>query len=250
MNDMYFFIAGAQRCGTTYLYHLLDSHPEICMAKPVKPEPKFFINKEEFAKGKAYYQKKYFANTGKTCKAHGEKSTSYIEYPDVADRIKDFFPNGKIILSLRNPIDRAISNYFFSLNNQIETRTLEEVFLNDAPIQDSGSTKNISVSPFLYKERGEYLNYIRPFVECFGHDNVKVIIFENFVGQIEKIQELYRFLSVSPDYVPGNVNQAMNRSEKSFDIPDAVRKKLFEYFRRPNLELSEYLNIDLEDIWK
>ena len=54
----HFFIVGAQRCGTTYLYNLLDEHPEIEMAKPVKPEPKFFMKDDLFEKGLDFYKEK------------------------------------------------------------------------------------------------------------------------------------------------------------------------------------------------
>ena len=43
MSDNQFFIVGAQRSGSTYLYNLLDGHPDVCMAKHVRPEPKYFL---------------------------------------------------------------------------------------------------------------------------------------------------------------------------------------------------------------
>jgi hypothetical protein len=113
MTKEHLFIIGAQRCGTTYLYKVLDSHPEIYMAKPLRPEPKFFINDLEYSNGKLYYENKYFSSIDDSIKVLGEKGTSYIEHPDVSDRIKSFYPNAKIIVLLRNPVERAISNYFF-----------------------------------------------------------------------------------------------------------------------------------------
>jgi hypothetical protein len=56
-----FFIVGAQRSGTTYLWHALNHHPEICMASPVRPEPKFFMQEELWKKGKDYYERAYFS---------------------------------------------------------------------------------------------------------------------------------------------------------------------------------------------
>src|SRR3990167_9166165 len=70
-----FLIAGAPRSGTGYVYHILDVHPDIYMAKPEKPEPKFFLVDEEYNKGIEYYLEKYFSNVvGK--KAIGEKARS------------------------------------------------------------------------------------------------------------------------------------------------------------------------------
>ena len=59
----HFFIIGAQRSGTTYLYHLLDEHPEICMARPLRPEPKFFLKNELYARGLEYYETCYFPDS-------------------------------------------------------------------------------------------------------------------------------------------------------------------------------------------
>src|SRR5680860_30087 len=106
------FIVGAQRSGTTFLFQQLNQHPEVCMAKPVRPEPKFFIREELYNKGLEFYRSTYYAEAGnKVCI---EKSTSYIEYELAAQRISQAFHHAKIIFILRNPVERAISNYRFS----------------------------------------------------------------------------------------------------------------------------------------
>ena len=58
MNNL--FIVGAQRSGSTYLYNMLDGHPQVSMVHPVRPEPKFFMNEQLVAKGKDYYEETYF----------------------------------------------------------------------------------------------------------------------------------------------------------------------------------------------
>ena len=54
------FIVGAQRSGTSYLYKILDSHPSVELAKPIRPEPKFFLKKKLCILGKEYYLSRYF----------------------------------------------------------------------------------------------------------------------------------------------------------------------------------------------
>ena len=172
-----FFIVGAQRSGTTYLYEILDEHPEICMAKPIKPEPKFFLD-DRFFKGHEYYEQTYYKHANEHSKVLGEKSTSYYENEFVAKRIKATYPNSKIIFILRNPVYRAISNYFFSVNNKLETRSLEDVFINHLPAPTFPET--ISTNPFDYYGRSEYLNHIKKFFDSFSPANVRIIIFEKF----------------------------------------------------------------------
>ena len=112
MLNHHFFIVGAQRSGTTFLYKMLDRCDAICMAKPVFPEPKYFINRELNNFKYESYLNTHFKHK-KNEKILGEKGTSYIEYPETSITITKFFENPKIIIALRNPVERAISNYFF-----------------------------------------------------------------------------------------------------------------------------------------
>ena len=126
----HFFIVGAQRAGTSYLYQLLDEHPEIEMAKPAKPEPKFFHVDTLYQHGLEYYKSFYFQEGTSVC-IRGEKSTSYMESEKAAYRIAQAFPDGKILFLLRDPIERAISNYWFSVGNGFEQLSMREAFLVD-----------------------------------------------------------------------------------------------------------------------
>jgi len=125
-----FFIVGAQRSGTTYLYNLLDKHPEISMAKPVYPEPKFFLQNNSIKKINQY-EKTFFKEKLKQKKVYGEKSTSYYITPQVPKRLISAYPNSKTIFILRNPVYRALSHYFFTKSHGLETRSLEAVFLKN-----------------------------------------------------------------------------------------------------------------------
>ena len=58
-----FIIGGAPRSGTSWLYQVLDMHPEIHMAKPIKPEPKFFLIDKLYEKGIEYYAKTWFPDS-------------------------------------------------------------------------------------------------------------------------------------------------------------------------------------------
>ncbi len=107
-----FIIGGAPRSGTTWLYELLDRHPDVHMAKPVKPEPKFFLRDDEYGKGLEYYANRWFADV-EDGKIAGEKSTDYLESPSAAARIARDLPHVKLIFVLREPVARAYSNYLW-----------------------------------------------------------------------------------------------------------------------------------------
>ncbi len=242
-----FFIVGGQRCGTTYLYEILNQHPEVCMQKPLSPEPKFFSLQAEWQKGLDYYEQKYFSHC-KGEKVWGEKSTSYYEQEYVAERIKKNYPKSKIIFILRNPVYRALSNYFFTKNNGLERRTLKEVFIDEIP--PPTIEKIVSVSPFKYLERGIYKKFIQNFLKHFHRDKIKIIIFEKTINSSKMIANCYRFLGVSPDFTPHNINKKINISGlQDKTINQKILEKLTKYYTPHVEDLENYLNLDLS-YWK
>ena len=144
-------VVGAQRCGTTYLYRVLDEHPEIAMAKPARPEPKFFLDAEKCRKGLAWYEATYFAGA-EDLPVHGEKSTSYIESPEAAERAAAMIPDAHALVMLRDPIDHAISNWRFSTESGLENRPLEQALTENLERPQPWDRSRFSVSPFAYLE--------------------------------------------------------------------------------------------------
>jgi hypothetical protein len=247
MSQNRFFIIGAQRSGSTYLYTVLDEHPEICLAKPLWPEPKYFLNDDEYSKGIIFYEKKYFQPNSHT-KVFGEKSTSYFELEHVAQRIKKHYPESKIIIILRNPVTRALSNYFYSVKNGFENRKLTEVFINKKPAPRN--PENVSVSPFNYLSRGEYLHYIRNYLQYFELHKVLVLIMEKTLGAKKEIQKVYRFLNVDPYFTPSSILEKINSTKINLSkIDNVVTVKLKEHFKPHIASLESFLEINL-DIWR
>jgi len=238
----YFVIIGAQRSGTTYLYSQLDDHPEITMARPMRPEPKFFLDEHARELGREHYTKAFFSHRTDE-RVLGEKSTSYIEHPEVAKRMAAVLPDAKILVMLRNPVQRAISNYYFSVKHGLETRTIEEVFLEKKPAPES--TINTSVSAFSYLERGAYDNYLEPFYNQFGADRMKVLLFEKMVGHQAEIQDLYRFLGVDDQHESAVVSDRINSGDAREVVDSKIIESLQEYYIPFNFRLEKRLGIDL-----
>ena len=130
-----FIGVGAQKSGTSWIYACLYEHPEICA--PIK-EIHYFSRERNFKKGIEWY--KNIFNTCKKGQLKGEFSTTYLYDGKTPDRIKKEFPNTKIIISLRNPVDRAFSHY----RNEIKgghipkNTTFEEAMKNDKSIVEQG----------------------------------------------------------------------------------------------------------------
>ena len=226
-----FFIIGGQRCGTTYLYSHLDVHPEIEMARPLRPEPKYFMNPSSRL-------------------VRGEKSTVYYESESAAKRISESFDNPAVILVLRDPIERAISNYQFSVQNGLETLPIEDAFRNEQIRLDDYEKDKVSVSPFAYLTRGNYIHYINMYDRYFPHDRFKIIFFEELVRNPEIIREIFCFLGVNPDFKGSDFEKVINASPPidSIAISMDLRKWLIDYFQESNDKLACRLGRSLS-IW-
>ncbi|SHM59210.1 sulfotransferase family protein [Gracilibacillus kekensis] len=186
-----FFIVGAAKSGTTSLYEYLKKHPTIYL--PENKEPHFFGDKkpsEIFVDNKeAYY--KLFCHAPENS-VIGEASTSYLYSEKAAMDIKKFNPNGKIIILLRNPVDRAYSMYRHQVRDGFETNTFEK----GLELEKERIYKGMPYG-YHYFEGGLYYRQIKNYLNVFGPENVKIIIFEEFKETpIKVLKEIFAYLNV------------------------------------------------------
>ncbi len=235
-----FFIIGAQRSATTYLYHLLAEHPEIEMARPLRPEPKFFLQENLYTQGLEFYETCYFpGKNGAWLK--GEKSTSYLEYTHVAERLAISYPEAiGILVLMRDPIDRALSNYLFSHSHGLETLPLEEALLLDPETRIDKIPSSISVNPFAYLARGRYMDYLSAYDCYFPPEQVYGMLKEQLLGNLNQIQALYAFLGVSSDFLPTGLYDQINANDEKQTgvLSPWLQKTLIDYFAEANGRLE------------
>ena len=241
-----FIIGGAPRAGTTWLYELLDRHPGVHMAKPLAPEPKFFLRDDEYAKGLSYYSEKWFAGVD-VAKMAGEKSTDYLESSTAATRIARDLPHVKLVFSLREPVSRAYSNYLWSRMNGLETEdfatalTLEEQRERELPERWKFTR------PFSYFSRGLYADLLEPYVNRYMEAQILVVRFEDIIERPSALAEtVQRFVGVTPR--PGDADGlgVINPSERdAAGLADDVRRDLAARYVEPNRRLEAMLGRSL-----
>ena len=243
MKTGQFFIVGAQRSGSTFLYTILEDHPEICMAHPMKPEPKYFIDEKVYREDLSNYDYLFYAHYINE-KTRGEKSVSYFEMEEAAARIAKGFPQSKILVILRNPVNRAISNYYFSKENGLETRTIEEAFLEKKPVPQHFTT---SVSPFSYIDRGKYIDYLHMYLNYFRNDQIYVVILEELIGELSTVQQIFSFLGVNEDFIPNNYTLPVNRGETDIvETKNEVESYLRTIYSPYNKSLESFLGREIK----
>jgi hypothetical protein len=241
----HFVVIGAQRSGTTYLRTLLGEHPDIAMTEPASPEPKVFLSDAVTEQGHDWYDTTYFTR-GSDAARLGEKSTSYLEVPASIDRIRRVLgPGTQVIVQLRDPVARAVSNWQLSSHHGLETRTLEQALednLHGPREWDPGRT---SVSPFAYLERGCYADQLAPWRDAFG-DQLRVLILEELLADPgtgpSSMTATYSWLGVRPEFRPPSLGRQVNRSRVEAPLLGSeLTARLRGYFSGSDGELETYL---------
>jgi hypothetical protein len=209
-----FFIIGAQKAGTTSLYHYLAQHPQVYMS-PVK-EPYFFdheldsdgtIVRENSGHLSSQRAPKY-ANIEEyralfhgveSETAIGEASTPYIYISGTAERIERYVPEAKVIAVLRNPVDRAYSAFVHAVRIGMEPLT----DFAQALQEEKRRVAENSHPTFHYRNRGYYYAQLQRYCEVLGQERVGVWLYEDLKEDPEgTVQGIFRFLGVDDAFVP------------------------------------------------
>lgn len=243
MNHL--FIVGAQRSGSTYLYHVLSTHPQVLMARPARPEPKFFLDGERYALGRQHYEQTYFSAPPPGTRYFGEKSTSYIESPTAARRIQSFYPDARILMILRDPVERAWSNFRFSVEHGLDQLDFEAALAAE-PERLRDATFATSVNPYAYRWRGHYFDFIEDYSRLFNRDQICILIFEEIVGNVAETQNLYRWLGVDDTVVPASLGEVFNATRTRCEMPPAARASLIRGYEKSLERLENHVGHRIE----
>jgi len=204
-----FFIVGAPRSGTTSLYEYLKDVPEVFMS-PVK-EPNYFnpsVDDDLFLskpiRGKKYLE--LFKNV-KDEKVIGEASPTYLWDPKTPKLIHGIVPHAGIIISLRDPIERAFSEYLFLRGLGSEKGSFLEIIKRSIRDEDYSSNRII--------QNGLYFEQVKRYLDIFGTDQVKILIFEELVQDTwGLVKQVLDFLKVKHD-----PTTSVNEIHNAFTLP-------------------------------
>ncbi len=246
-----FVIAGAARSGTTSLYCVLDRHPEIYMAKPMRPEPKFFSRESIYSKGVDWYLETYFKDC-RDKRIAGEKSTEYMEASLFPSRAMRHFPKLKVIIMLRDPVERTISNYWWSVKGGYEKRTLEVAIKDELAELKSGTIiKGCCIidktRPNVYIGRSFYSEKLRNVFDSIPSKQVLLVDFveytKSFVSTTLKIFGFLGASSVVP--VETNTGQGKNEAERKTILDNKIRVQLQEIFAPDIAEVNQTYGLSI-----
>jgi hypothetical protein len=188
-----FIFAGAPKSASSTLFEYIKQHPDIYMC-PIK-EPFFFDFNYE--KGIDWDQNLFIDYQGQ--KIIGEATVWYMRWKSVPQRIYEIIPNVKFLFVLRNPIDRAFSNYQMDLQGGKYTpeQTFSYVIRNEA--KDSSIDRTIVSAGFYYQ-------HIKNFEQYFNRENFLFILYEELKRDIRLVEKkIYDFLEVDSNFAASGV---------------------------------------------
>ncbi len=218
-----FFIVGSAKSGTTSIYNYLKQHPDIFMS-PIKEthhfstdidsskfRPDYAANlninidswldgdqkKEIFHAFVKDWDKylKLFKNS-ENQKAIGEVTNSYLYSKEAAKNIQSKFPEGKIIMILRNPVERAFSHFLMDLKSGLETGSFLEAFKKDM----AKSNKGWGISN-VYYEIGMYYEQVKRYLTVFPQEQIKIILYDDYRNDAKKtLKEICNFLNIDSNF--------------------------------------------------
>jgi hypothetical protein len=249
-----FVIIGAQRSGTTSLFKYLSAHPDIYPA--VFKEVHFFDR--FFNRGVSWYrsffplalQHRYVTHVQERAFLTGEATPYYLFHPHAAERMAGLLPHVKLIVILRNPVDRAYSQYYHEVKRGLESVSFDEALHRERKILNI-EQETLEADPayhsalhqnHAYLARGRYVEQLQVWRRHFPREQLLVLQSEAFYSDpTAVVARVVSFLGLPPF----RLGELTKYNEIQYpDMSAEVRADLQNYFRPYNQQLYEFLGVD------
>ena len=249
-----FLIIGAQKAGTTSLYNYLVQHPQIIGNKTWK-EVRYFDVPEHYNQGWSWYLGCFPSKIEKGSRLTFDVSPSYLYFPEIAPRIKEDLGPIKMIVILRNPVDRAYSAWkmyhSFGSNPDVSEnnrKIADYRTFSQAIEQELTGECEPDIYPYDYINRGKYVEQLNNYYQYFDKNNLLILDFEALKNDKRVLlDKICQFLEIAP--FPETILQQLE--QKSYNVGKRVEvttehqdvlDKLKDYFIPFNEKLYKLLN--------
>ena len=237
-----FIIIGSMKCGTTSLYYDICEHP--CTLAAAYDEIGFFDS--NFHLGINWYRSmfptqkimnKIREDTGYSIT--GEDTPFYFWKKEVAERISLDIPKTKIIVILRNPVDRAYSNYNLAVRENNEKLTFEETIEEEIRFLENHTFRDAVDSRRSYLSKGMYKNQIKLWFDVFPRKQIHVLSTEDMQQKPkQELLKIFRFLGI-PEYTIKNQQKQKVAKYEEMDVE--TRKKLLDFYKPYNEDFFQII---------
>jgi hypothetical protein len=240
-----FIVCGTQKGGTSALYAYLDEHPQICMAS--KKEVHFFDDEKAFSRNKPNYGNYHtWFSPEETSLVLGEATPIYMYWYSAPKRIWAYNPNIKLVVMLRNPIERAYSHWNMERSKGNETLDFREAIMHERSRCREALPEQHRI--YSYVDRGFYLEQLCRLWTYFPRDNVLVLKNEDLKSAPdETLKCVCDFIGVSHfhDVTEKDVHSRpytskMDREERSY-LQGVFEYEIKALERELNWDCSDWL---------
>ena len=239
-----FLVIGPQKSGTTALYKYLTEHPHIY---PASAKEIFFFD-IKYDHGIDWYRS-HFPVLPEFTYLTGEASATYFNDLQALERIAELLPKVKLIFIIRDPVDRAISDYYMKVRNGVESRSIEEAIISEIEFLNQESVDFLNPDPkFFHKHKGYvrnglYFYFLKTYMNMFKSQNMTLINSEKLLhSPRETMKTVFDFLGVE-DF-PGKY-PLINKGNYSKKTNRLVLNELSKFFKNYNLLLEELIEVKL-----
>lgn len=235
-----YIIIGVQKGGSSALHIYLSEHPHIFGS--TKKEIHFFDH--NYDKGIDWYKSQFPILRKYRKILSGEASPSYVYLPFIAKRIHKVLPEIKFILLLRNPVDRAYSNYNMRCQRGGEEKSFEQAILSEQKRFSENNYRN-NLNNRLYLARGRYVEQLEIWYNYFRKDQIIILKSEDLLlnPKIE-CSKVFRFLDIF-DYEIKSV-EPIHKRKYDKKMNSSTREYLNNYYKPYNKRLYDLVGRDFE----
>jgi hypothetical protein len=254
-----FLVIGTKRGGTTSLWRYLIQHPLVPRLFPAWNTKTSHYFEDNFGRGETWYRSHFPTVKHREAleRKHGgpskvgEAAPLYMFHPLAAARVADLMPQARLIVLLRDPVERAYSHF-----KERRTEGKEPLGFADAlaaePARTAGEKDRLIAEPgyvseaydwYSYRARGRYLEHLEPWLERFSREQFLFLPSETFYrSPAESYARILSFVGLPPHQL-ASYDVFNDRPSKGMD--DEVRAELTAYYRPYNAALAERLGLDL-----
>lgn len=255
-----FVIIGCQRGGTSSLYRYLGLHPDISAS--LRKETEYLTAK--FPEGEAWYRAHFpLALRHRLAAAFGkrrltfEATPDYLVDPRAPARSRALLPDARIVVMLREPGERALSQYHHNVRLGLETETFERaielegsrIAADLAEMVEDPSTSATEFRRYSYLTRGDYAEQLQRWFDLYPRDRFLIVESEEFFSDPDRVLgKVLDFVGARRWSPPEFRNYSyMERGAAGHEeVPVALRGVLDERFNQSNKNLRELIETDLE----
>ena len=216
-------VIGAMKCGTTAVHSHLDKHPGIAMAtgkelnfffgpdRPPAEPPEQWWRSGQWHRGPEWYAEQFDPSSA----VRGETSPGYTNpgHPEVAARMQSLLPDARLVYLVRDPVERAVSQWAHHVRDGTERRALDEALLDPRS---------------QYLERSRYLLRAMPFLESFRPEQLLFVVQERLLADPRgQLRRIFQHVGADADYWDAAMSGREHGAEVATEVPDALRRRFW-----------------------